>query len=276
MASVPIDGVNLNYREHGAGPPLLLIHGNGGGADVWGDTVGALARDFRVIAYDRRGFGRSAHPPVREWRRHGRDAAGLLRALGAAPATVVGWSGGGIAALDLAVTEPALVAALVLAEPPLHAKRHPSARMAAAMIRAQLLRRTRGERAAAECFYRWASRYTTGGCAFDRFPPVLQDAMRESAAATLAELDAGTGEHLTATAIASIRCPVTCLVGELSDPVFPAATRRLAAMLPPAMVIAIPGAGHALHVDRPDEYIAAVRAAADVGTGNDPASEAVT
>jgi pimeloyl-ACP methyl ester carboxylesterase len=263
MASVRIDGTDLNYQEHGTGPPLLLIHGNGGGAAVWGGTVATLARDFRVIAYDRRGFGRSVHPPVRDWRRHGNDAASLLRALDAAPATVVGWSGGGITALDLAVHDPGVVSALVLAEPPLHAKRHLSARMAATMIRAQLLRRTRGERAAAEHFYRWASRYTTGGCAYDRFPATLQAAMRDTASATLAELDAGTGEHLTAAAIGSISCPVTCPVGDLSDPVFAAATRRLTRMLPQATVVPITGAGHALHFDQPEQFAASVRSAGE-------------
>lgn len=268
MANVHIDGADLHYREHGAGPPLLLIHGNGGGSDVWGDTVDALAADFRVITYDRRGFGRSLHTLVRDWRRHGRDAAGLLRALRAAPATVVGWSGGGITALDLAVAEPDLVSALVLAEPPLHAKRHLTARMAATMIRAQLLRRTRGDRAAAEAFYRWASRYTSGGCAFDRFPATLQESMRATAAATVAELDAGTGEHLTPAAIGSVRCPVTCLLGELSDPVFGAATTRLTRMLPHATVVAIPAAGHALHFDAPKEFASAVRTTLHVSEEN--------
>lgn len=258
MPSVDIDGVDLHYREHGEGPPLLLIDGNGGGSDVWGDAVDTLASDFRVIAYDRRGFGHSAHPPVRDWRRHGRDAAGLLRALHAAPATVVGWSGG-ITALDLAVAEPVLVSALFLAEPPLHAKRHLTARMAATMIRAQLLRRTRGDRAAAEHFYRWASRRTSGGCAFDRFPPAVQQSMRDTAAATLAELGAGTGEHLTPAAIGSIRCPVTCLLGDRSDPVFGAATARLTRMLPHATVVTIPGAGHALHFDEPEAFASALR-----------------
>lgn len=271
MASVRIDGTTFYYREHGVGPPLLLIHGNGGGTDVWGDTVGELAACFRVVAYDRRGFGRSAHAPVRDWHRHGRDAAGLLRVLGAAPATVVGWSGGGITALDLAVSHPELVSALVLAEPPLHAKRHLTARMAATMLGAQVLRRTRGERAAAEHFYRWATRYTSGGCAFDRFPPQLRAAMRSTAAATLAELDAGTGEHLTAAAVGSIRCPVTCLVGDLSDPVFPAATRRISHMLPHAAVVTITRAGHALHFDQPEQFATAVRSAgADPGARTAP------
>ncbi|WP_409331580.1 alpha/beta fold hydrolase [Trujillonella humicola] len=261
MTTTAIDGVDLEYSVTGAGPPLLLIHGNGGGAVAWHDTVEDLARDWRVIAYDRRGFGGSVHPPIRDWHRHARDAAALLERLDAAPATVLGWSGGGIVALDLAVTSPAHVAALVLAEPPLHAKRHMTVRMAWTMLGAQVLRRTTGEEAAAVRFYRWASRRTTGGCAFDDFAPALRAAMRSTAAATLAELDAGTGEHLTGASIGTIRCPVTCLLGAASDPALTAATRRLVRMLPQATVVPIAGAGHALHVDRPREYADAVRSA---------------
>jgi pimeloyl-ACP methyl ester carboxylesterase len=261
MATTTIEGVDLHFEETGTGAPVLLVHGNGGGSVVWGGTVDALAQDSRVIAYDRRGFGRSEHPPISDWSRHAADAAALLRRLGAAPATVVGWSGGGIVALELAVTEPDLVAALVLVEPPLHAKRHLTARMAWAMVGTQVLRRAAGDEPAAVRFYHWASRRTTGGNAFDDFPAVVQEAMRASAPATLAELDAGTGEHLTATAIGGIRCPVTCLLGDLSDPALVAATRRLVPMLPQAVVVPIPGAGHAVHFDRPVEFAAAVRSA---------------
>jgi len=260
MATVQIDGADVHYRECGDGAPLLLIHGNGGGSIVWGDTIENLARDFRVIAYDRRGFGHSTHTPVTDFHRHGKDAAALLRALDAAPATVVGWSGGGITALDLAVSNPGIVGALVLAEPPLHAKRHLTFRMARTMIIAQLLRRTQGDVAAAEHFYRWASRRTSGGNAYDEFPPAVQNAMQDSAAATLAELGAGTGEHLTASAIGSIRCPVTCLLGDLTDPALAAATDRIAGMLRQASVVTIPGAGHALHFDQAEKFAAAVRA----------------
>jgi pimeloyl-ACP methyl ester carboxylesterase len=261
MATTTIDGVDLHHELLGAGEPLLMVHGNGGGAVVWAGTVDALARGCRVITYDRRGFGRSTFPPVRDWSRHAADAAALLRTLGVGPTTVLGWSGGGIVALELAIAEPDLVSALVLAEPPVHAKRHLTVRMAWTMIGAQVLRRTAGDEAGAVRFYHWASRRTTGGNSFDEFPAPVQAAMRASAAATLAELDAGTGEHLTAAAIGGIRCPVTFLLGELSDPVFAAATRRLVPMLPQAAVVTIEGAGHALHVDRPVEFAAAVRSA---------------
>src|ERR1700732_2644274 len=101
MSTVDVNGASLYYEERGSGPPLLLVHGTGGNADVWEPVLDGLARSFRVIAYDRRGFARS-HTASR-WRLadQARDAAELLEALGASPAIVVGWSGGGVVALDL-------------------------------------------------------------------------------------------------------------------------------------------------------------------------------
>lgn len=262
MTSTWVDGAELHYDDIGAGSAILLIHGNGATAAQWGETVEALAASHRVITYDRRGFGRSIHPPVKDFRRHTDDAAALLDELDAGPATVVGWSGGGLVALDLATRRPDLVASLVLEEPPLHAKKHLTVRMARAMLRAQLLRRVKGPEAGAEAFFRWATGYTSGGCAFERLPAEWQAALRRNGPATMAELDAGTGEYLTREQLASITCPVTCLVGGLSDPVFAAATRRIAAMVTQAAVIDIPGASHALHFDRPTEFVTAIRTAA--------------
>ena len=80
----------------------------------------------RVIAYDRRGFARSSAAPRGVLADQARDAAELLEALGASPATVVGWSAGGVIALDLAASYPERVASLVLAEPAVHLFTHPT------------------------------------------------------------------------------------------------------------------------------------------------------
>ena len=50
-------------------------------------------------------------------RDHVGDAAALLEELGAAPATVLGWSGGGVVAAGLAIERPELVSSLILEEP---------------------------------------------------------------------------------------------------------------------------------------------------------------
>ena len=96
----------LYYEEHGSGAPILCIHGAGSSALMWAEAVEKLARLGRVIAYDRRGCSRSERPEPYERTRvadHADDAAGLLDALDAAPAVVIGRSYGGTVAMDLAL-----------------------------------------------------------------------------------------------------------------------------------------------------------------------------
>src|SRR5207244_11896604 len=107
------------------------------------------------------------------------------------------WSAGGIVALELAVDHADLVRALVLVEAPLHAKRSFNPPLVAMVVRAQLLRRLRGERAAGAAFLRWAYRTRTGEHGFERLPPVVRRANRANAGGILADPDAGPGEALS-------------------------------------------------------------------------------
>ena len=66
----------------GSGDPILLIHGNGANTRIWGRSADDLAAEHLVIAYDRRGFGRSPGPPASNMRDHVADAAALLRRAG--------------------------------------------------------------------------------------------------------------------------------------------------------------------------------------------------
>ena len=249
-------------RVGGSGSPILLIHGMAGDADVWGKALDILAEDHRVIAYDRRGFTRSKHEPVRDLERHRLDAAALLRELDPGPVTVVGWSSGGIIALDLAIREPELVKAAVLIEAPLHAKRRPGMRQVRAVIGAQLLSRIRDERAATEVFMRWALRYRDGDTGYDRLDPATRDAMLANGKANMGEIAAGTGEHIRREQVAKLAVPLTCVVGELSDPVYHRATAYIRRLAPRTSVKHIDGAGHGLHLERPAEFAAAVKEAA--------------
>jgi len=237
MATIHVDGVDLFYKEQGHGPPLLLIHGAGGYADIWGETFTSLAVAHRVIAYDRRGFRRSSAPAVKDYHRHGGGCGRASRVAERSASHRGGVERRGLTALDLVVHHPELVSSLVLVEPPLHAQKHLTVQMATAFIKVQLLRRLRGERAAAETFYRFATSHTTGGCTFERMPADTQAAMLDTATATMGDLDAGTGEYLTMEQIAAISCPVTCLLGELTAPAIANATRRIIKSLPNAKLV---------------------------------------
>src|SRR5581483_1653988 len=117
MAYAHLEDAELYYRELGAGEPLLLLMGLGGTQEAWSTPfLQALARDWRVLAMDHRGAGRSTRgraayslPQLAD------DAALLLMAAGASRAHVFGLSMGGMVAQELALRHPERVGGLILA-----------------------------------------------------------------------------------------------------------------------------------------------------------------
>jgi pimeloyl-ACP methyl ester carboxylesterase len=106
----------LRFRDEGSGPPLVLIHGWALDMDMWEPQFARLSAGFRVIAFDRRGFGLSSgQPDVTE---DVVDLAHLLDALAIGRCGVVGMSQGARVALGFASSSPARVSCLVLDGPP--------------------------------------------------------------------------------------------------------------------------------------------------------------
>jgi pimeloyl-ACP methyl ester carboxylesterase len=251
----------LAVTTQGAGAPVLLIHGTGPAA--WGELPALLAADHRVIVYDRRSFGASAAvaPPPSGLSTHAEDAAALLRAAGE-PAVVVGWSMGGVIALEVAGRWPELVRALVLLEPPLHLKRHPTPSMLAAIISAIALGRLGRPLTGARRFLRWALDRPGQGSDLDRMPPEFHARLRSGdGRAVVDELAFGTGEHLDAAALGAMRLPVRVLYGSAGRQEFAGAARRLVETVLDAELVEIPGAAHAIALDAPQQVADAVSVA---------------
>ena len=105
------NGVTIRYRVIGDGEPVLLIHGYTDRVEMWSGPADSLARDFRVIAPDLRGFGLSTK--FDDPRQYGRtmvaDMVALLDHLGVRATHVVGYSMGGVIAAHLALDDPARV-----------------------------------------------------------------------------------------------------------------------------------------------------------------------
>jgi len=104
-------GVKIHYLTAGEGPPVVLIHGFAVNPELqwmFPGIMGALAKDYRVIAMDCRGHGRSDKP--RAVKDYGpamaEDVVRLLDHLRIKKAHVVGYSMGGFIALRLAVSHP--------------------------------------------------------------------------------------------------------------------------------------------------------------------------
>jgi pimeloyl-ACP methyl ester carboxylesterase len=91
------DKTRLYVKDWGEGPPVILIHGWPLSADSWDDQAMAIATaGHRVIAYDRRGFGRSTQPwSGYDYDTLADDLAAVIQQTGAHDATLVGFSMGG-------------------------------------------------------------------------------------------------------------------------------------------------------------------------------------
>ena len=112
--------VRLHAVTGGDGPPLLLIHGWPGSWYYWRLVMPALARDFSVIAVDQRGIGLSDKPEEGyDTGTLANDLAGLMDALGHEQFAVVGVDTGMLIGYALAADHPDRVVCVALGEAPL-------------------------------------------------------------------------------------------------------------------------------------------------------------
>ena len=112
----PVGDLSMYYEIHGAGEPLLLLHGAYMTSGLWGPLLEGLAARRQVIVPELRGHGRTAdvEGPI-TYELMGDDVAGLLGHLEFEGADVIGYSMGAGAALQLAIRHPEAVRRLVIA-----------------------------------------------------------------------------------------------------------------------------------------------------------------
>ena len=91
------DGTHIHVKVMGSGDPVILIHGWPLTGDMWEyQTLALLEAGYRVITYDRRGFGHSAHPATGyTYDNFADDLAAVIDSLGVAKVSLVGFSMGG-------------------------------------------------------------------------------------------------------------------------------------------------------------------------------------
>lgn len=258
MVVLEIDECELHVEDCGRGPGVLLVHGTA--ANLWGDLPAMLAADHRVVCYDRRSFGRSASAPLASLRRHTLDAAGVLESFTDGPSIVVGWSMGGLIALDLAATRPDLVSGLVVIEAPLFISRRPRPDLIRGIVAAKFQAARGRPREGADRFLRWALQRRGEGNDLDRLPAAWREAMLANAAAILRELDTGTSEReLGGGTLSGVRCPVRWLYGDRSARNFEEAARRAQSHVAQVTLVRVARAGYVMQYDRPDAVAEAVR-----------------
>ena len=255
MPTAVVNGLELYCEQTGgAGEPLVLVHGAWTEHRTWDRIVPALARSFRVLAYDRRGHSLSARPAGQgSIRDDVADLGALIERFNFAPAHVVGNSFGGSVALRLAAERPDLFRTLNVHEPPLHGllADHGVQSPLRSKERAALDLLEKGQmEAGARQFYE-----TVIGRAWEELPVARREAWVFNAVTFLDEQRDPEWLALDLTSLATFSPPVLLTHGDQSDPSFALIIDQLARALPRAQRRTLLGASHAPQGSHPDDYV---------------------
>ncbi|HEY4252118.1 MAG TPA: alpha/beta fold hydrolase [Roseomonas sp.] len=243
----------LNAVDAGAGPPLLLLHGLFGAAQNWGTIQSALAGDARVVALDLRNHGASPHDARMDYPAMAADVAETMDALGIPNATVLGHSMGGKVAMALALTRPARVDRLIVADiaPRSYgpANRAIVAAMQALPLEHNLTRKAADAALAASIAEPGIRAFLLQNLRFEN-PPYWRNGLAEIAAAMpVLEQFPDLG--------ATYAGPAAFIRGSRSDYVRDDDLSAIQALFPAVSVTAI-AAGHWVHAENPGGFLEAV------------------
>lgn len=271
--------LRLHYLDWGnaAAPPLILLHGGRDHARSWDWVARALRERWHVIAPDLRGHGDSAWSPDGAYQMNDfvYDLAQLIHQLDEGPVTIVAHSYGGAVALLYAAVYPERVRRLVAIESLV-----PAAKLAA-----------RATRPAPQVWREWIEERRAVALRAPRRYATIEDALARMRAAN-AHLSEAQAQHLTIHGVnrnedgtfswkfdnlfragsprnaseaeqyqlwEAVACPVLLAYGEDSWATDPAEDGRLAHFAD-ARVVRFAGAGHWVHHDRLEAFVAELRA----------------
>lgn len=239
------DGGRARVLSAGDGPPVLLIHGVGLRAEVWGPQMLALSATHKVLAVDMPGHGESDPlPPGASLLDFVAWAARVVDALALGPVAVAGHSMGALIAGGLAATRPDLVARVALLCP-VH-RRSAEAR-AAVLARATDIAAGRGDPEAPLARWFTAEEAAPRALCADMLRTVSPSGYATAYAAFAA------GDATYADRLPDIRCPALVLTAEGDANSTPAMTHAIADAIPGGRALVIAGHRHMLTLTAADQ-----------------------
>lgn len=255
MPTIPVNGVNLNYRidgRHGA-PALFFSNSLGTNLGMWDEQVRVLSGSFRIVRYDSRGHGLSDAPDGEyTMETLGRDALGLLDYLELDKVFYCGLSKGGMVGQWLGANAPDRLEKLVLSntssyigQPELWDQRIAAARSAAGM-----------DGLVDAVVERWFTPafIESGSDEIERVRQmILTTPGRGYAGCCAAIRDMDQRDIL-----AGINVPAMVIVGENDPATTPEQGELIASSIPGAQLRVISNAAHLSNIEQPGQYMDAL------------------
>ncbi len=275
MAKIVVNGTSLEYAERGKGRAVVFVHGGISDYRTWTGQQGAFSSKYRAITYSRRFHW--PNEPIPEGADdqvmpHVEDLKGLLQALNAHPAHLVGNSVGAFTCLLTALHYPELTQSLVLEEPPVlplfmgapqrprtllkHLLRRPGTtialmRMGAGTVGPATKAFKQGDMEKGLIAF---AHGVYGRELYEGYAETRKQAMRDNIKPLGAGLLGKGFPPLSDTDVRRIKVPVLLVDGERSPPFLQRLTDRLEELFPNVQRAYIPNASHHAHEDNPPAY----------------------
>jgi pimeloyl-ACP methyl ester carboxylesterase len=249
------DGTVISYRRSGTGPPLLLVHGTTADHRRWTAISPRFEQQFSVYALDRRGRGGSGDGPEYAIPREAEDIAAVIEAIGE-PVFVLAHSYGAVCSLEAALLT-GRIKRLILYEPPVPTgiEMYPPGlpdRIQALVDRGEL-------ETALEMFFREIVRMPEPELKSYRSLP-MWPARVQLAPTIPREMTIDRHYPFDAGKFSDFQTPTLLLLGGDSPPMFSQAIEVVAAALPNARVVILPGQRHIAMDTNQDLFVKEVMA----------------
>lgn len=251
---VDVPGGRLWYEMAGSGDSLVLIHGNAGDLRHWDHQFRRLARHYRVIRYDVRGYGKSTVPVETQPYADHEDLAALLDRLRISKAHVAGWSMGCAIAVDFVLAYPQRAASLIAVGPWVSGYSSPAAKKLFADLTAVATAASQqGPQAALNAwmnapFFAATVRDSSAGAEFGR---IASDYSWWAFSHTSPQrsLDPAAIDRL-----GTIKAPTLIMTAEHDIPACREVADLLESSLPKSRKVVVAATGHLLHIEKPEKF----------------------
>ncbi len=247
----PVQGGELYYEIGGEGPFLVLAHAGFVDCKMWDDQFPVFAQNYRVLRYDRRGFGKSKFAPGPF--SHRRDLYQLISFVGIERAHLLGCSAGGGTLIDFALEHPEMTDSLVLVNSALGGYQFQGD---PPKLFQQLFAALQANdfNQAAECAVRlWVDGPQRTP---DQVDTLLRQRVREMSFSNLSNMfmHEDSLEPPAIERLSQLRVPTLVIVGDLDDANIRTIGGLLASHIPGAHQIVMPGTAHLLNLEKPEEF----------------------
>lgn len=246
---VDVPGGKLHYEVRGQGPALVLLHDGLVFSATWDDQMPAFSPHFRTVRYDRRGYGLSE--PPREAYSDLDDLHAVLNALKIDRAVLVGNSNGSRLAVDYTLAHPDRVSGLVLVGPVVTGLPYSEHFLQRGLENYQPLIREGSQEKLVEAWVQ--DRYITDPAsagAKERIRALL----RKSSGPMGKKWPRPRDPESAVGRLSQIKVPTLIVVGASDIPDVHAHSGALEAGIPRSKRVVIAGAGHLVHLEKPEPF----------------------